>query len=162
VMGVPFYVMNRIPGVILRRALPDWLPFPPETARALSENFVDTLVRLHAIDPEPLGLGDLGNAEGYVERQGKGWAKRYMDAMTDDVPAMTRLGSWLASKIPDVAGRPGTIIHNDFKYDNCVLDQNDITRIRGVLDWEMSTIGDPLMDLGTTLAYWCEASDDDL
>lgn len=155
ILGSPFYVMERIPGVILRRASP--VELSPETARKLCESFVDNLVLLHAVDPEKAGLGDLGKPEGYINRQVTGWTKRYEDAATDDIPEMNEMAKWLAANMP--ADADPAIIHNDYKFDNLVLDAGDLTKIRGVLDWEMSTLGDRRMDLGTALGYWVEASD---
>jgi aminoglycoside phosphotransferase (APT) family kinase protein len=153
VLGARFYLMERIPGVILRRGA----AVDPDTARRLSGELVDALVELHALDWRAIGLGDLGHPEGYVERQVTGWSKRYLDAQTDDVPEMTEVAAWLAAHRP--ASPRATVIHNDFKYDNLVLDPADPTRVVGVLDWEMATVGDPLMDLGTVLCYWVEATD---
>ena len=113
------------------------------------------MAELHALDYRAAGLDDLGKPQGYVERQVTGWTKRYHDARTDDVPDLERTIAWLAENRPaESAG--ATLIHNDFKFDNLVLDPDDLTQIVAVLDWEMATIGDPLMDLGTTLAYWTE------
>jgi len=159
VLGAPFYVMERIRGVVLRRSVPKGLALPPATVRRLCESFVDNLAVLHGLDPAAAGLGDLGKPEGYVERQVTGWTKRWHDAKTDDVPHVDEIAAWLAARIP--AERGACIIHNDYKYDNLVLDPEDPTRIVGVLDWEMSTVGDPLMDLGTALGYWVEATDAD-
>ncbi|MEI8255719.1 MAG: phosphotransferase family protein [Deltaproteobacteria bacterium] len=157
VLGAPFYVMRRIRGTILRRKPPAGLSLPPERVRALCESFVDNLAALHAVDYRAAGLGDLGRPEGYVERQVSGWTKRYRDARTDDIADIDGIAAWLAARIPRESG--AALIHNDYKYDNLVLDPADPTRIVGVLDWEMSTIGDPLMDLGTALGYWIEAGD---
>jgi aminoglycoside phosphotransferase (APT) family kinase protein len=127
--------------------------------RALSESFVAGLVELHAIDWLAAGLGDFGRPEGYVERQVRGWTQRYRDSQTDEVPAMDAVAGWLAAHLPPQSD--AVIIHNDYKYDNLVLDPGDLTRVVGLLDWEMSTIGDPFMDLGTVLCYWVEAGDGD-
>jgi aminoglycoside phosphotransferase (APT) family kinase protein len=157
VLGAKFYLMERVRGVILRREPPPGLVFDEEAARRLSEAVIDGLADLHAIDPRAVGLGDLGKPEGYCARQVSGWTRRYRDAQTDDVEDMEAVAAWLAAHLP--ADGPGRLIHNDYKYDNLVLDPADLTRIVGVLDWEMSTLGDPLMDLGTTLCYWVEAGD---
>jgi aminoglycoside phosphotransferase (APT) family kinase protein len=156
ILGAPFYVMHRVVGVILRKD-PAPLVGQPEVVRGLCESFVDHLAAIHAVDYQAAGLGELGKPDGYVERQVSGWSKRYLDAQTDDVPEITEAARWLAAHIP--ASPAPSLIHNDYKYDNLVLDASDLTRIIGVLDWEMSTIGDPLMDLGTSLAYWI--TDDD-
>ncbi len=156
-LGAPFYVMERLKGVILRGAVPQGLELSPALMRALSENFVDNLVDIHQIDHQAAGLGDLGRPEGYVRRQIEGWTRRYHHTRTDDVPDVERAAAWLADRMPQQVG--AVLIHNDYKYDNLVLDPADLSRIVGVLDWEMSTIGDPLMDLGTTLGYWVNADD---
>jgi aminoglycoside phosphotransferase (APT) family kinase protein len=157
-IGAPFYLMERVPGLILRKQPPPGLPLDAAAARRLCEAFVDTLVELHALDPAAIGLGDLGRPDGYVVRQVEGWTRRYADARTEDVPEMEEAAAWLAAHPPP--GGAASIIHNDFKYDNLVLDPGRLT-VRGVLDWEMATLGDPLMDLGTALAYWVEAGDPD-
>ncbi len=153
--GAQLYVMERVQGLILRgtRLPPDVL-LDAAGMRAVSETLVDTLVELHAVDPAAAGLADFGKPQGYVERQVTGWTERYARARTDDVPDMERLAGWLASHLPP--DRPGAIIHNDFKYDNVVLDPAATTKVRAVLDWEMATLGDPISDLGMTLAYWFE------
>jgi len=158
VMGAPFYVMERLRGVILRKELPPSLGLEPARFRTLCENLVDALVDLHALDYAKLGLASLGKPEGYVERQVQGWTKRYAGSQTDDVPVIEQVARWLEQERPQDSG--AALIHNDFKFDNVVLDPDEPTRIVGILDWEMSTIGDPLMDLGTFTSYWVEAGDD--
>jgi aminoglycoside phosphotransferase (APT) family kinase protein len=158
VLGAPFYLMERRKGVILRRSPPPDRPIPPELVRQLCETLVDNLALLHALDYRAAGLDDLGKPKGYIDRQVTGWTKRYQDACTDDVADIERTIAWLAENRPAASGG-ATLIHNDFKFDNFVLDPDDLTRIVAVLDWEMATIGDPLMDLGTTLAYWTEPGD---
>ncbi len=154
-LGAEFYVMERVQGLILRGArLPPDLALDSAAMRSLSETLVDTLVELHAVDPVAAGLADLGRPAGYVQRQVAGWTDRYARARTDDVPDMERLAGWLAAHLPP--DRPGAVIHNDFKYDNVVLDPESLTTVRAVLDWEMATLGDPVADLGMTLAYWFE------
>jgi aminoglycoside phosphotransferase (APT) family kinase protein len=157
VIGSPFYLMERRRGLVVRKRLPPEISVSPETARRLSTALVDNLVLLHSLDPPAAGLGDLGKPEGYVQRQVTGWANRYAQARTQEVPAMERIVGWLNEHIPPGSG--AAIIHNDYKYDNLVLSAEDPTRIVAVLDWEMATLGDPLMDLGTTLGYWVEAGD---
>jgi aminoglycoside phosphotransferase (APT) family kinase protein len=157
VLGTPFYMMERRHGVILRRTLPVGLTIDPASARRISLALVDNLTLLHSLDYQAAGLGDLGKPEGYVARQVSGWSKRYAEAKTHDLPVLERVAQWLADNLPSDA--PAALIHNDYKYDNLLLDSGDLTRIVAVLDWEMATIGDPLMDLGTTLAYWIEATD---
>jgi aminoglycoside phosphotransferase (APT) family kinase protein len=162
ILGAPFYVMERIKGLILRRGVPQGLELSPERARALSEATLDGLIELHALDYEKAGLGDLGKPAGYVVRQVTGWTKRWHDSKTDDVPDIDRIAAWLAERMDAVSAKSSAaLIHNDWKFDNLVLDPSDPTKIIGVLDWEMSTIGDPLMDLGTALSYWVQADDQD-
>jgi aminoglycoside phosphotransferase (APT) family kinase protein len=157
VMGADFYVMRRLRGIILRKEVPPDVGLGESDLRKVQENLVDALVELHGLDYEAAGLGDLGKPKGYVERQVTGWTKRYHGSQTDEIPAMNQVASWLAENMPGEAA--ASLIHNDFKLDNVVLDPVEPTKIIGVLDWEMSTIGDPLMDLGTTLAYWVEPGD---
>jgi aminoglycoside phosphotransferase (APT) family kinase protein len=157
ILGAPFYVMEPIRGVIVRRALPPGLEFTPEIARRLSESFVENLAQLHSLDYSAIGLADLGKPQGYLERQVRGWIERYHGSRTHELPEIERISSWLIAHMP--ASSEAALIHNDYKYDNVVLDPADITKIIGVLDWEMSTIGDPLSDLGTALAYWVEPRD---
>ncbi len=159
ILGCNFYLMERREGVIIRRRMPAGVELTPTLARGLGEAAVDALIDLHAIDIHATGLAPLGHPDGYVRRQVEGWAKRYEAAKTDDIPAMTRLGTWLLDHMP--TSGPPTLLHNDFKYDNLVLDPADLTRITAILDWEMATVGDPLMDLGTALCYWVEADDHD-
>jgi aminoglycoside phosphotransferase (APT) family kinase protein len=157
VIGAPFYVMERVRGIILRRNLPEGLDLPQQTARRLSESFIDNLAALHKLDYSALGLGELGKPQGYLERQVKGWIERYYGSKTHDLPEVESIAAWLKERMPAQSG--STLVHNDYKYDNVVLDTIDITRIRAVLDWEMSTLGDPLTDLGTALAYWVQEND---
>jgi aminoglycoside phosphotransferase (APT) family kinase protein len=157
-IGAPFYVMEKIGGVILRRDPPRDVRYTPEQARRLCLNLVDTLIQLHGLDYRALGLGELGKPEGYVARQVAGWCERFGKAWTDDVPKCESLMAWLKDHTPPDSAKPG-IIHNDFRFDNVVLDPRDHLTIVGVLDWEMCTIGDPLMDLGSSLAYWVQAGD---
>jgi aminoglycoside phosphotransferase (APT) family kinase protein len=157
-LGAPFYVMERVKGIILRAQPPRGLDLSARTMRRLSEVFVDNLAEIHGLDYEAAGLGDLGSPLGYVNRQIAGWTKRYYNARTDDVPEVEQLAIWLQEHLPPDSAR-GSLIHNDYKYDNLVLAPDDLTRVVAVLDWEMATVGDPLMDLGTTLGYWVEPTD---
>lgn len=157
IIGAPFYVMRRIAGIVLRRDPPPGLDITPDVARRLGESFIDNLADLHAVDYAAIGLAELGKPEGYVERQVTGWIKRYAGSKTDEIPEIDRVAEWLTEHIPAESG--AALIHNDYKLDNVLLDADDITRIAGVLDWEMSTIGDPLSDLATTVSYWIEATD---
>jgi aminoglycoside phosphotransferase (APT) family kinase protein len=157
ILNAPFYLMEPIRGMIVRRDLPPGVPFPPETARKLSEAFLDNLARLHRLDYAAIGLADLGKPQGYLERQVKGWIERYHNSKTHDLPEVERISTWLTARMP--VSHETALIHNDYKYDNLVLDPDDPTKIVGVLDWEMCTLGDPLTDLGTALAYWADPQD---
>lgn len=157
ILGAPFYVMEPIRGIILRRELPEGLDFSPQLAKRLSESFLDNLATLHGLDYTAVGLADLGKPQGYLERQVRGWIERYAGSKTHDLSEVEQISAWMLKNMP--ATSDAALIHNDYKYDNVVLDPNDLTRIAGVLDWEMCTIGDPLTDLGTALAYWVDASD---
>ncbi len=154
VIGAPFFVMERVRGVILRGGEP--AP-EPELARARAEALVDTLAELHALDVTAPGLRELGRPEGYAARQVSGWAERYARARTDDLPQIEALPGWLEAHLPGEAAP--ALIHNDYKFDNLVFDLEAPARIVAVLDWEMATLGDPLLDLGTTLAYWADRDD---
>ena len=158
ILGAPFYVMERVTGIILRAKPPAGMDLSPPLMRKLSETFIETLVEIHEIDYEAAGLGDLGSPQGYVKRQVEGWTRRYYNARTDDVPAIEKLAMWLEQNLPPDSARPA-LIHNDYKYDNLVLSAEDLSRVIAVLDWEMATIGDPLMDFGTSLGYWVETTD---
>lgn len=158
IIGCPFYVMERIEGIIIRKKMPEGLFTTPSQVGALFERFVTALNELHSLDHIDAALGELGKPEGYVRRQVTGWSKRYRAARTPDVPDFERVMEWLEEKIPPENKR-ACIIHNDFKFDNIVLDVKDPLKIVGVLDWEMCTLGDPLMDLGCTLGYWVEKED---
>ena len=159
VIGCDFYVMERLVGIIPRRDMPRGLDLGPEKTRVLCRNMVDKLIELHAIDPMAAGLGDLGKGSGYVRRQVEGWSGRWREALTEDVEPFPDVVAWLARTMPggEVAIR---LIHNDFRFDNLVLDAGDPLRVIGVIDWEMATLGDPLMDLGGALAYWVQADDE--
>jgi aminoglycoside phosphotransferase (APT) family kinase protein len=158
VLGAPFYLMERVRGVVLRGAQPPAAAgLDAAAVRRLSTALVDGLAELHAVDVAGAGLADLGHPEGYVRRQVEGWTRRYRDAQTDEVPPLEAAAAWLAAHLPPEAG--AALIHNDYKYDNVVLAPDDLGRIVAVLDWEMATVGDPLMDLGTTLGYWLDPDD---
>jgi aminoglycoside phosphotransferase (APT) family kinase protein len=156
VIGAPFYVMERRKGIVLRR-VSGGSPVDTETARRLGLSLVDNLARLHMLDYKAAGLADLGKPDGYVGRQVSGWINRWAAARTEDMPAVERIAAWLPGHMPKESG--AALIHNDYKFDNLLLDPDDPTKIVAVLDWEMATVGDPLMDLGSTLGYWIEATD---
>lgn len=157
VLGAPFYLMERLPGVVIRKDLPLALAESPRSCRRLSLAMVDNLATLHGLDLHAAGLSGFGKPEGYVRRQIEGWTKRWIDAQTEDVTAMNGVARWLASRIPAESG--AALVHNDYKLDNILVDPADPARLTGLLDWEMATVGDPLMDLGTALSYWIEATD---
>ena len=157
-IGAPFYVVERIRGIILRRDYPPELPATPGLVRAQQTALVDALARLHGLDYRALGLAELGRPEGYVARQVEGWTARYSSAQTADAPSAAAVTGWLAAHLPPESPA-AALIHNDYKLDNVVFDAGSPERLVGVLDWEMATIGDPLMDLGCSLAYWVEAGD---
>jgi len=158
VIGAEFYVMERVEGIILRADLPAELAFTPAQTTTLCKSFIDRLVELHQVDYQRCGLGDLGKPDGYVARQISGWNQRYDNARTPDAPLWQEVRDWLQEKMPADHPQPA-IVHNDYRFDNVILDPQDPMRIIGVLDWELTTLGDPLMDLGNTLAYWIEADD---
>lgn len=168
VLGAPFYVMERRRGLVPHRAVAASLNLDEARARKLSEAFIDRMARLHSLDLEATGLGELGRPEGYGRRQVEGWSERYRRAATDDHGAVDEVTAWLAAELPRTeeaeesstgTGSGPALVHNDYKYDNLVLDPADPARIVGILDWEMATVGDPLYDLGTTLAYWVNAEE---
>jgi aminoglycoside phosphotransferase (APT) family kinase protein len=158
IIGSSFYIMERIKGIILRKDVPDGMNISPKEAKTLSENSISVLHKLHSVDYAKAGLSDFGKPNGYVKRQVDGWSGRYRDAKTPDVPDFEKVLEWLSEKTPGESGIVG-IIHNDYKFDNTVLSLTDSTKIIGILDWEMATLGDPLMDLGSSLAYWIEKDD---
>lgn len=157
IIGSPFYLMERVKGIILRNKIPGDMLLTPPVMRSISESAVDNLAALHSIDPETTGLIKLGKPKGYIERQVEGWIKRYFAAQTEIIEAMNKTAEWLQANMP--IDDSSSFIHNDYKYDNLVLDPENLNSIIAVLDWEMATVGNPLMDLGTSLAYWAEAGD---
>jgi len=153
VLGRPFYLMERRRGTILRRSVPPGLGDPKIVAAA----FIDQLAELHRFDIAAHGLDSIGKPEGFLERQVRGWSRRWEAAQTRPVPAMQRVSAWLLERLPD--SLPPTVVHNDYKLDNVMLAEDDPGRIVAVLDWEMTSLGDPLVDLGVMLCYWPEAGD---
>lgn len=147
--------MQRIDGYIPRREFP--FEVTPESARQICQNLMDVHISLHEIDIKQSGLQDLGKPQGYIHRQVSGWSQRYTQAMTQGALPAQKLMQWLADNQPK--DEQHCLIHNDFKLDNVVFDPDDSTKIIAVLDWEMATLGSPLMDLGCSLAYWIEAKD---
>lgn len=157
VIGAPFFLMERVEGLILRGGGPSASVPGPDTMQALSEQAVRLLAQLHDIPTTGSELEAMGRPEGYVRRQTEGWIERYRRSAIEEVDGAGEIIGWMFDHIPAESGR--SVIHNDFKYDNLVLDPAEPFRIRAVLDWEMATLGDPLLDLGTTLAYWSESTD---
>ena len=160
IIGAAFFLMERRRGVILRESVPPEITAIPDHPRQISEAMIDTLVQLHAVDIDALGLGSLGKPEGFLERQVRGWADRWQRARTESAPEMDQVLEWIASRLPE-SGRP-TLVHNDYKLDNVMLDPQHPDRISAVLDWEMATVGDPLSDLGLALCYWWWVADPEM
>lgn len=156
-IGSEFYIMEKLEGMIPRANLPKGFEPDPGQVRAMCRAAIDKLVELHEVDYRAAGLQDYYKGEGYVERQVGGWSRRFVNARTPDVPTGEKVMDWLQKNMPP--DHPPCLIHNDFRFDNLVYDPRDLSRITGVLDWEMATVGDPLMDLGGSLAYWVEAQD---
>jgi aminoglycoside phosphotransferase (APT) family kinase protein len=159
-IGSSFYIMERIKGIILRKNLPAGLYFSKNDAKKLCENWITVLCKLHSVDYQKAGLDGFGKPEGYVKRQIEGWSARYRDAKTKDAPDFEGVMQWLQDRQPQDSLQ-AAVIHNDYKFDNVVLNPDNPVEIIGVLDWEMATIGDPLMDLGASLAYWVNKDDPD-
>lgn len=158
IIGADFYVMERMEGIIPRANLPKEIDFDPVQTRELCTNVIDALIELHQVDyTEHTDLVNLGRGEGYCERQVTGWDKRYVKAKTPNVPSFGIVRQWLNKHTPKDSKT--CIIHNDWRFDNVILAADNPTEVIGVLDWEMATLGDPLMDLGSALAYWIEADD---
>ncbi len=154
ILGAPFYVMERIRGLILRRDPPPGVS--PAQMRRICENLIAVHKELHRLDYRKIGLDGLGKPRGYVARQVSGWISRYRNALTPNAPDFADVISWLQAHLPQERG--AALIHNDYRFDNVVFAPEDF-RVVGVLDWEMATVGDPLMDLGASLAYWIQADD---
>jgi len=158
ILGSPFYIMERIKGLIIHRDLPPGLSLTPDQAARLCRNMLQVQLEFHNLDYQKAGLGDLGKPAGYVQRQVLGTNKRYRAARTPDALDCEELMGWLEENMPPDTEAPG-LIHNDFSLHNLVLDPEDPCRIIGVLDWELTTVGDPLMDLGLSMSYWVQADD---
>jgi aminoglycoside phosphotransferase (APT) family kinase protein len=163
VIGAPFYLMERRRGLVVRREIPEEIGDDLDLRRRVSESMIDTLAELHGVDIYSSGLAAIGKPVGFVSRQLKGWTERWQRSMTSEVPEIDAVIEWLAARMPPepdpAAGRPATLVHNDFKLDNTMLDPNDPARVVAVLDWEMCTVGDPLIDLGIFLCYWAKKED---
>jgi aminoglycoside phosphotransferase (APT) family kinase protein len=153
ITGATFYIMERRHGLVVRTDEPPELADRPEKRRRVSEAMVDALAELHAVDIAAHGLIKLGKPAGFVERQVRGWIGRWHGSQTSELPEMDALAVWLVERLPPDTARP-TLVHGDFKLDNVMLDAQDVGRLNGVFDWEMSAVGDPLVDLGILLCYW--------
>jgi len=160
IIGAPFYLMEKIDGIILSAKEAYKRKIPANEFPTIAENWMNTFVELHQLDYHALGLADLGRPEGYVERQVRNWGKQYLKAQTEDIPAAHGVMKWLDANQPTEYRH--SLIHNDYKYDNVVFKDTTWTEVRAVLDWEMCTLGDPMMDLGTSLAYWSMAADGEM
>jgi aminoglycoside phosphotransferase (APT) family kinase protein len=161
VIGAPFYLMERRRGLVVRRDIPPEIGDDLALRRGISEAIVDTLAALHSVDIVPGGLSGLGKPVGFMQRQVKGWADRWERAKSSDVPEIDQVVKWLSDRLPpdpDPRNLP-TLVHNDFKLDNVMLDHRDPSKVVAVLDWEMCTVGDPLADVGLLLCYWAEKGD---
>jgi aminoglycoside phosphotransferase (APT) family kinase protein len=160
VIGAVFFVMERRKGLILRSGVPDAVRAQPDYASRISEAFLACLAQLHSVDIDAHGLAALGKPEGFVERQVKGWSERWLRARTEETPDMDRVMEWLQANIPPSAC--ATLVHNDYKLDNVMFPPDSIDRVEAVLDWEMATVGDPMIDVGLTLCYWTHAADPEI
>ncbi|MGY1843689.1 phosphotransferase family protein [Modestobacter sp. SYSU DS0875] len=158
VLGAPFYVMERVVGVHVAADLPPGYADEPDRRRAVADGLVDVLADLHAVDPAAVGLADFGRPEGFLQRQVRRWTTQWEATRDTDRPALDALAAELAARVP--ASRRTGITHGDYRLDNCLLDPAEPGRVRAVLDWEMSTLGDPLTDLGMLFVYWPQAGED--
>jgi aminoglycoside phosphotransferase (APT) family kinase protein len=154
IIGVPFYLMERRRGFIVRFKVPPQIGGDLELRRRLSESVVDTLVALHEVDIHATDIEQIGKPAGFVARQVRGWAERWQRSKTGELVAMDRVIQWLTERIPGEENGEATIVHNDFKLDNLMLAEADPSQVVAVLDWEMCTVGDPLVDVGLALTYW--------
>jgi aminoglycoside phosphotransferase (APT) family kinase protein len=159
VIGAPFFVMERRRGVVVRRIIPPQFGGGEDAAinRRISEVLIDTLADLHQVDPRTVGLETLGKPEGFMRRQIDGWLARYERAKTKEVPVAVEMSQWLRERLPE--SPPATLLHNDWRLDNMMLDADDPGRCEAVFDWDMCTMGDPLADLGTLLTAWIQADE---
>jgi aminoglycoside phosphotransferase (APT) family kinase protein len=163
IIGVPFYLMERRRGLVIRRDIPEEIGDDLELRRRVSLAMTDTLARLHSVDIYSTGLAAIGKPVGFVSRQVRGWTERWHRSKTSEIAEIDEVIGWLEHRLPEEpdpqAGRPATLVHNDFKLDNTMLDPADPARVVAVLDWEMCTVGDPLIDVGIFLCYWAQKDD---
>src|SRR5258705_2989701 len=157
ILGAPFFVMERRRGLVIHKEMPPAYLNRPDLYRQLSEALIDTLAALHAIDYKAVGLESLGKPDGFVARQVNNWLKRWERARIFPIPLLDETGRCLLAHLPH--SPTPTLLHNDYKLDNAMVDPTDITRIIGLFDWDQCTLGDPLVDLGLLLNYWTEAID---
>ncbi|MCD6638670.1 MAG: phosphotransferase family protein [Nocardioides sp.] len=159
-IGIQCYVMEKVPGHVIRGELPDGYATTAAERTRMALAFVDTLAALHAVDPGAVGLGDYGRPAGFMERQVRRWTGQWEASRSHDVAEIDELGRRLAAAVP--VQRRSTIVHGDFRTDNVVYDAADPGRINAVLDWELSTLGDPLADVGLLMLFWRDADEGDL
>jgi len=159
ILGAPFYLMNKVDGIILTAREAMDRSIPAEAFKTIANTWLDAFVELHAVDYKAAGLDSLGRPEGYVERQVLNWGKQYLAAATEEVPVAGKVMAWMEGHQPIEYGY--SLIHNDYKYDNVVFADDRWKKVAAILDWEMCTLGDPLMDLGTSLGYWTTMADAD-
>ncbi|MCY4073222.1 MAG: phosphotransferase family protein [Chloroflexi bacterium] len=157
VIGAPFLIMERRKGLVVRRAMPPGFAAMPNAARLLSEALVDVLVEFHSVDYDSIGLAGLGKPAGFIGRQVQGWYRRWNAAKLEDSSIVEELYSWLVANMPESPAP--TLVHNDYKLDNTIFALDDPSMMRALLDWDMCTLGDPLLDLATLLTYWTEPGD---
>ena len=157
ILGADFFVMERREGIVVRRRIPDTFASMAHAPRLMSLALIDALAELHAVDYEAVGLGDLGHPVGFIERQIEGWYKRWQAAKTNAVPEMDAVYEWLKEHLP--LSSDVSLVHNDYKLDNVMFAADDPARIVAIFDWDMCTLGDPLSDLGSLIAYWTEPGD---
>jgi aminoglycoside phosphotransferase (APT) family kinase protein len=159
ILGSDFYIMEKVEGVILNYKEAKQRNIPEKDYKNIANSWLDALVDLHNVDYNAIGLADLGKPDGYVQRQISNWGKQYLKAKTDEYPEAEMVMNWMEEHQPKEYDH--CLIHNDFKYDNVVFKNDSWQEVSAVLDWEMATLGDPLMDLGTSLGYWTVATDHD-
>ncbi len=158
IIGSEFYVMRKVEGQLIKQTIPSSWNFTPQDSRRFCTRFWEKLVELHQVDYIAAGLGDFGKPEGYAQRQVTGWNRRFERVITPDVDNFESVRKWLEDNVPPESGRH-SILHGDYRIDNVILDNHDPHNILAVLDWEICALGDPLMDLGSSLAYWMQADD---
>ncbi|KGR88186.1 phosphotransferase family protein [Lysinibacillus odysseyi] len=156
IVGAPFFLMERRKGIVLDTEFPSAVSYTKEIGRCISEKMVDTLVELHSIDYKQTTLAQMSKPEGFMERQVEGWIGRYEQAKTDDIPEVEELKNWLREHLP--SSGEATIIHYDYKLNNTMFSR-DFAEVTGLFDWEMTTVGDPLADVGVALSYWIQPDD---